>query len=245
MNNPAPTNNKEDQMAKKSKAKKQKATPAASKAEAGEMLVNFVLDETGSMEVVRDATISGFNEYVNSMMKGAKGPIKFTLTKFDSRHTDIICNAVDIKDVPMLSRDTYTPGDMTPLYDAIASTVIATDEKLKAMPKKPTVLCVIMTDGEENASKQYTREKIFELIKAREAEGWRFVYLGANQDAWSVGQALGLAKGNVVTYDQSKTVKTFAMVGMASVRYASHVGAGGQSANYGNFFTDKDEEGVK
>jgi len=227
-------------MGKRAKAKKQAARKAA-----GAMLVTFVLDETGSMGVVRDATISGFNEYVESLKKGATGPVKFTLTKFDSSKTQIVCNAIDIKDVAPLNRDTYTPGAMTPLYDAVAATIRATDEKLTPIVNKPTVLCVIMTDGEENASKEYTREKLFALIKEKEAQGWRFVYLGANQDAWLVGQALGLAKGNVVTYDQSKTVKTFAMVGMASVKYASHVGAGGQSANYGNFFTDKDEEDVK
>ncbi len=163
-------------------------------------IVNFVLDETGSMQVCCDATITGFNEYVDSLRKNKNGTVMMTLTQFNSSKIETVLDHVSIKKVPDLNRDTYRPNNMTPLYDAIAQTIKKTEDRVKEYKKKPAILCVIMTDGEENASKEYTRGKLFSLVKEKEKDGWTFAFLGADQDAWQVGQSIGVARESSISY---------------------------------------------
>lgn len=205
--------------------KKSKKDEGGARKSPSQVFVNFVLDETGSMSVCREATISGFNEYI-SKLKQDQPKLKFTLTKFDSTKMEVVHKATPIKDVVELNQDTYVPGAMTPLYDAIATTVKAMESDSKGKP----VLCIIMTDGEENASKEYTRDKIFALIKGKEKEGWTFIYLGANQDAWAVGQAIGLHKGNVMNYSTRKTKMSYRSLANVTQCYAAHGGAQTTSA---------------
>ena len=186
--------------------------------------VSFVLDETGSMEVCRQATISGFNEYVQELQKKSSG-IKMTLTLFNSDKTEVRYSDVVVKEVKPLTRETYSPAGMTPLYDAIGLTI------KKIGDKKAGTLVVIMTDGEENASKEFTREKIFDLIKQKEADGWTFVYLGANHDSWTAGQAIGLHKGNTMNYNQNMTKGTMKAMAGAVQCYASMSTQGAPAMN--------------
>ena len=101
--------------------------------------------------------------------------------------------------VPELDIETYRPQDTTPLYDAIGQTLMAARQEAPAEFKK---LCVILTDGMENSSKEYTRKQIFALIKTCEREGWRFVYLGADHDVWAAGEDLGIAVESRVAFSK-------------------------------------------
>ena len=172
--------------------------------EVKETLVNFVLDETGSMAECLDATISGFNEYIQALRGEIKEdtPIRMSLTKFNSNRIEIVYTNKDVHDVPLLDRKNYTPNAMTPLYDAIGQTVKFVDEEVTSKKKRklPKIVCVVLTDGLENDSRKFTKEKITELIKKKERDGWNFVYLGANQDAWQVGIGMGMAQGNITAY---------------------------------------------
>ena len=163
--------------------------------------INFILDETGSMGSVRDATISAFNEYVEGL-QGEGNPITFTLTKFNSERVEIIEKGVGISDVAPLTRETYRPAAVTPLYDAIAGSIRSTERYLEGLDPKPSVVCDIFTDGFENASREYTREMIFDLITSKQAEGWTFAYMGANQDAWEIGESVGIPGKNTASYAQ-------------------------------------------
>jgi len=173
-----------------------------------EMLVNFVLDETGSMDSCRDATISGFNGYVRSLQEQSKR-IRFTLIKFNGKRITVVCSDEDIRNVKELNRSSYIPTDATPLNDAVAYAIKEIENKLRERDESPDVLCVIMTDGEENASQKYTTENIFNLIRLKQEEGWTFVYLGANQDARTVGRSLGLRLEHVSGYNTARTQQTF------------------------------------
>jgi hypothetical protein len=105
-----------------------------------------------------------------------------------------------VGEVERLSKDNYKPTALTPLYDAIGQTVTYVEEELLKKLKKskrPKILCVILTDGQENCSRTLTKETVSSLIKKKEEEGWNFIYLGANQDAWAVGMTLGIAQGNI------------------------------------------------
>ena len=211
-------------MKHKKKAKSKSKEPSSKT-----MLVNFILDETGSMGMCKAATISGFNEYVQTL-KERKGKVFFTLTKFNSAKTEVVHAAVNIDKVRNLDEQSYIPTEMTPLYDAIAKTIFAAQERVEG--KKMNVLCVIMSDGEENASKEYTRVKLFDLIKLKERDGWTFVYLGANQDSYKVGQAIGINLSNVANYDQNKTTKAFACVARATMNYADNAVVGCASVGF-------------
>lgn len=216
----------------KKKITKKKAVKKPIKS-AKEILVNFVLDETGSMSVCLDATISGFNEYVTGL-KARSEKILFTLTQWDSNRFNVVYNSEPIKNVKKLTYETYRPGQSTPLYDAIAKTIRAVEAK--GEKKGRSVLCVIMTDGEENASREWTLDKLRNLIKQKEKDHWTFVYLGANQDAWKVGQTFGMSRGNTMSYDTDVTGGAMANLSVNTVAYCSNVSRGIKSTN--NFFVD-------
>lgn len=134
-----------------------------------------------------------------------------------------IFESENIKSVTELSRDNYRPGGWTNLYDAIGETIIATDKRIRELDHVPAVLFVIITDGEENSSRTHDLNSIQNLIKAREEDGWTFVYMGANQDAWKVGSGFGLSKGQTFTYDQNQTQEAVASLSAATTSYRGDV----------------------
>jgi hypothetical protein len=177
-----------------SKSAKEPARDATNRS----ILINFVLDKSGSMDVLRDATISGFNEFKNDQAK-EDGEAFFTLTLFDTRF-DTVCKAVPVREVADLSYQSYEPGGMTALYDAIGYTIRLTDEFV-ALHKPDQVLFVIMTDGQENSSREFTQQQIFQMIAERqELAEYEFIYLGANQDSYMTGRAMGVRDGRMMDW---------------------------------------------
>lgn len=162
------------------------------------ILINFVLDKSGSMESVRDATISGFNEFKNDQA-AEDGEAFFTLTLFDTSF-NTVHSAAPMRKVRDLTRNTYVPNGMTALYDAIGHTMRITDEFVVAN-KPDQVLFVIMSDGEENSSRELSREQVFQMIRDRQnLMQYEFIYLGANQDSYLTGQRMGMRDGRTLDY---------------------------------------------
>lgn len=176
-------------------------------------LVCFLLDQTGSMLSVKEETILGFNKYRDELEEADK-KTKFLLTKFNSLHIDI-GEVTSIGKVPALTDDTYIPDHTTPLYDAIGRTIKTAEKKGEDM----NVVITIMTDGLENASREFTRDGIFKLIESKRKDGWQFVFLGANQDAYAAGSAMGISRASTHTYDQAKTAETFTVAAASTARY--------------------------
>lgn len=160
-----------------------------------------ILDESGSMAISQLATISGFNEYIDSLKADqAPEPMVVSLTKFCTTFTKLWSN-LPLADVPLLNTALYQPDGLTALYDAIAHTLMDLEPAVQAADR---VLCVILTDGQENSSKENTRDQIFAMIDERQKRGnWTFVFLGANQDSWATGAALGMVQGNVQNYQHA------------------------------------------
>jgi hypothetical protein len=184
-------------------------------------LVNFLLDETGSMIDKVDQTISGFNEYLAGLRQYGK-LARVTLTKFNTNKTEVVCANTPVKDVPELTHENYKPDYSTPLYDAIFASIRATEEAIAKAREKLLVLCVILTDGLENASREHTRSEIFDLItKKQKDDGWTFLYLGANQDAWAEGGKIAILGGNTQTFtpDGAGAVHAFAHSMAATQNY--------------------------
>jgi hypothetical protein len=101
----------------------------------------------------------------------------------------------------LLNDGNYRPNSNTPLYDAIGQTVRATEKRVK---EKDRVAFVILTDGMENASKEYNKAGIFTLLKEKEAAGWGIIYLGANQDAYREAMGMGIAQSNSANFAVAK-----------------------------------------
>jgi hypothetical protein len=183
------------------------------------ILINFVLDKSGSMESIRDATISGFNEFKNTQA-AEEGVAFFTLTLFDTRF-NTVCKAVPIREVFDLDYGSYAPGGMTALYDAIGYTMRITDDFVVSN-KPDQVLFVIMTDGEENASREFSRKRIFQMIQDRQKlSEYEFIYLGANQDSYQASQRMGVRAGHSVDYAASPDGSREAML-RASYNVSAH-----------------------
>jgi uncharacterized protein YegL len=162
------------------------------------ILINFVLDKSGSMDSIRAATISGFNEFKNDQAR-EKGRALITLTLFDTSFKTV-AEATPIGDLKDLTPRTYAPSGMTALYDAIGHTMQLTDDYV-AKHSPDQVLFVVMTDGEENSSREFDRERIFKLIEERQRDAaYEFIYLGANQDSYEVGSSMGIRGGRSLDY---------------------------------------------
>lgn len=191
---------------------------------AKKIFVSFILDETGSMYSVKGETISGFNEYVETLRGGNDAErVRFTLTQFNAHKVTVVYDGVNLDKVAELTDETYQPVALTPLYDAIGRTIRALEKRLAG--KKRNVLVVIQTDGYENASKEFTQKGIFNLISDKKAAGWTFAFLGADQDAWQAGTLLGIERGNVLSYASDVTCQTFGRAAEATLSYASSGGA--------------------
>ena len=146
--------------APKKTAKKSRPVAAAS----GNTLVNVILDKSGSMGSCVTDTIGGFNTYKNELKKDKKSKYLLSLTLFDTSYENRHI-AVSLDSVPDLTLQTYVPGGMTALYDAIGKSVAAVESNGEKYDK---VLTVIMTDGEENSSREYRLPMVKELITRKE-----------------------------------------------------------------------------
>lgn len=200
-------------------------------------IVNFILDKSGSMESVREATISGFNEYIQTLKKDKKSQYQFTLTFFDTEVSSYV-EGEDIKDVLELTSETYNPNGGTALYDAVCSTIKSIKDKGSSCKEcgsdihKQKILTVIMTDGGENASKEYTQVEMKKMIEERTKQGnWTFVFLGANQDSYAEAQKYGISVGNTANFFATSAGVGATMRGMATATTAYACSMSPQSAD--------------
>lgn len=173
----------------------------------GKTLITFVLDRSGSMGIILDATIEAYNAYVEGLRKdladNGGDPIDFTLIQFDSpagpeKHVF----ETPIEQVPLLTRLTFQPRGGTPLIDAALETIRALEAAVEKKDEKPKVIVCIQTDGEENSSKGSWSE-LKELIGRKQAEGWQFNFMGAGIDAYQQSAKMGLSTAATMSYDST------------------------------------------
>lgn len=179
------------------------------------LYITLILDESGSMQACKGAALAGFNQYVRTLRQ-EPAETRFTLTLFNAGRTDVRYRAVPVSAVQDLDVETYRPQDGTPLYDAIGRTLSLARQEAPAEAKK---LCVILTDGEENASQEYSRKQVFNLIKHYEKQGWAFLYLGADHDVWAAGRDLGIAGDGLISFCRRTVDHTFDQLSEATARY--------------------------
>lgn len=201
------------------------------------LTIHVVLDRSGSMNCIRTETIGAFNGYVEKVRKDSPDSV-VSLTLFDkldgAANVDTIIDAKPIKEVQPLTEKDFEPRGWTPLYDAIGKVVAKLDEA-----KGKNKVLVILTDGHENASTEFTRDAIKKLLDDRqEKKDWLVIYLGANQDAFAVGAGIGIAVANSMNYDTKNIGVALAGSAASTMRYAS----GGRAAAA---FTEEEREASK
>lgn len=204
-------------------------------------LIGFVLDETGSMQLRKKPTISGFNEWMAEMEK-FPGDLQFTMLLFNTeKHELLHKQAVLSPDNPVrLTNENYLPSGGTPLFDAIGKMIREIEGIQSSFEDETSVTFVILTDGEENSSREYSLEAIQSLIQEKETAGWTFTYLGATPESWESGFMLGISPGNIMNYsgDPHGTRQAFAAHGSAMTSNLNE--GGGQTFDYYADYTDPD-----
>ena len=168
--------------------------------------ITFIVDKSGSMSGGRTDTIGMVDNYIQEQKKKT-GDTKFTLINFDE-NCEFVYKGIDVKDISKFTEDNYAIGGMTALNDAIGKSINEAGARFAALdeserPEK--VLFVILTDGHENSSKEFTRkDQINEMINHQKTVySWEFLFLGADQDAIAAGASLGIDFGKSMTYTKS------------------------------------------
>ncbi len=182
------------------------------------VLVNVILDKSGSMASKTNDVIEGFNAYLAGLSKEDQVEYLFSLTLFDTQvaYREV---AIPLARVRKLDRKSYEPGGNTALNDAIGITVRKIDVD---QPQVQKVVTVIMTDGEENSSREWTHDAVKRLIQDKECEGnWTFIFLGAAPDAWDQGRGYGIPAANVAHYDPDRYRDIFACTAVGTNHLAS------------------------
>ncbi len=155
----------------------------------------FIIDESGSMQGSNSDVIGGFNSFIEKQKTENKGKITVSLYKFNNLVTQVISNKSAAK-VRNLTNEDYTPSGFTALYDAIGQAIHETDKQLSAKLEKQRpdkVIVVIITDGQENASKEFSATAIKSSISTHEELlHWSFIFLGSGLDNFQDAEAMGI-----------------------------------------------------
>ena len=162
----------------------------------------FILDKSGSMSGLEKDTIGGFNSLLDQQRK-VDGECVITTVLFDNRY-ELLHDRIDIRAVQPITGKEYFVGGSTALLDAIGKTI----HKIGTVQKNTTeeyraekVMFVIITDGEENASRHYSSAQIRQMIQhQKERYGWEFIFLGANIDAVETAGRFGIDADRAVDY---------------------------------------------
>lgn len=153
-----------------------------------------IIDRSGSMASIVDDAIGGFNSFLDGIRDDDPDG-RFTLVLFDHEY-DVVYRSIPLANAPHLDSDTFRPRGTTALYDAVGLTLSSTLESWIAMDEsaRPSgVTVVILTDGLENASREYAATDVEDLITVARLEfGWEFVFLAANQDAILTARSIGI-----------------------------------------------------
>lgn len=170
----------------------------------------IILDESGSMSCIKRQALNGLNETLQTIRKAQeKYPEQkqlISIVPFESFNIRLLRDKVSINDVEDLKTDEYNPGGSTPLFDAIGFGISSIR---KEVTEDDSVLVTIITDGEENSSREYSGKAIAALIDELKHKGWMFTYIGANQDAVKVAMSMNISNALNFEQDEEGTAEMF------------------------------------
>lgn len=165
--------------------------------------ITIIMDTSGSMGDCHDEAVTGINHFVESQRK-LPGDALLTLIQFNN-HSQVVFSGRPLKDV---SKVDFQPNGMTALLDAVGLAIDNAGERLSAMQESERpglVVFVISTDGEENYSSRFTAAQVKEKIEHQQSiYNWKFVFLGADQDACLASSKLGISGSSTMSHDSGK-----------------------------------------
>ena len=165
-----------------------------------------IIDRSGSMESIRSDAIGGFNRFLADQQE-PEDPARLTMVLFDDQY-EVVHNGIDIRTVPLLTNNTFVPRGMTALLDAVGKTLNTVSARLAEIPaddRPEKIIVAILTDGHENASREFTLPVIREMISHYTTDlKWDFIYLAATQDAFGEAGKMGISADNTVQFAANK-----------------------------------------
>ena len=153
----------------------------------------IVLDASGSMYSIRNEAIAGVVETVQTIRTAQKENADqehmLSLVVFNGAGIATVYDRMPITKVPDLNEKDYQPTDITPLYDAMGNAITNLQRYIN---EEDNVLVTVITDGYENASREWNHQRIYQLVEDLKKKNWLFTYIGANQDALKVAKDMGI-----------------------------------------------------
>ena len=189
----------------------------------------LVVDESGSMDVIKQQTINGCNETLQTIKSAQeKYPEQthlVTLVCFNSNDTRTVLDCAPIAQAKLLNESTYNPNCNTPLYDALGESLTRLRYKIN-QEEDHHVLVTILTDGEENSSKEFTNRMINKMIKELKKAGWTFTFIGANIDVEKAAAQISVS--NYISFEQTNvgTQEMFVREQNARMKYFDKMSKG-------------------
>lgn len=173
-----------------------------------------ILDQSGSMSTIREAAVSGLNETIAGIRKAQETYADtqdhyFTLVAFCGCEKRKIYDKVPALEIGPLSTKDYRPCCTTPLYDAMGFTLNDIRHHVEQLDNAMVVVTII-TDGQENSSREYSGQAVKKLVEDLRKQGWTFTYMGANQDAVEVAFTLSIRNARNFDYDADGTMACMA-----------------------------------
>lgn len=180
-----------------------------------------IIDQSGSMSMLVSDTLGGFNTFLKDQQKDP-GTVNLTLCLFNNTYK-ILYSGMNVKEVPDLTELDYKPAGSTALLDAIGRTVNELGDRLSQMAEedRPSkVIVFIITDGQENSSKEFTKQIIKDMVERQEeVYNWDFIFLGADLSAVAEAQSFGIKDFKAASYSVADTESAYTAVS-ASVGFA-------------------------
>ncbi len=171
-----------------------------------------IIDRSGSMQSIKADAIGGFNSFVEEQRK-VEGEARITVALFNHTY-QLLFDSAPLADVA-LDTDNYVPSGTTALLDAVGRTVDDVGKRLSntAEQERPgLVIVAILTDGMENASRDYNRKRIFDMIEhQRTTYNWQFLFLAANQDAIAAAKSIAINPDNAIAFQATGAGQRMAM----------------------------------
>ena len=198
--------------------------------------ITLVVDRSGSMAQVREDAEGGVNSFIEQQAK-EPGEALLTLVQFDTEY-EFLHQGVPISQVPKYE---LVPRGMTALLDAVGRAINETGERLAKMDERDRpglVVFVVMTDGQENSSKEFSKSDIKAMIqRQQDTYSWHFTFLGANQDAFAEAGGMGIAAAGVANFAMNKMAAAYAVTGGKLSRMRRQAR---QGETVSNEFTDEE-----
>ena len=179
--------------------------------------IRIVLDRSGSMADSKEITIQALNTYLEDLKKESERPGFITLSTFDSWSIDIPITKVSLEEIAYFPENILLPRGRTPLYDAIGIAIY--DLENIGESSDDSKVLVIVTDGLENASKEYSYDDVRKKIEEKEEAGWLIIYLGADHDAFNQSTSLGFNSVRSMKYSKEDSIDAFKAVSRTTSEY--------------------------